>query len=124
MTAVKKRELVDELGALDIGAPARAEADRRSSEIRAAIRLWYPRLAAEKTITETGNKYIATVGAQENCTVITSMTEVANTMGFEQFTEAATVTLKKLKELLPKHYEHLTSTDRTGTRKIQTFPRK
>lgn len=118
----EKTALVDELGQLNQEIAPLEGKKKRAAEIREQIRSWYGAQGATKTFTETGHKFIATIGARENETKIKSMVAVFARLGQAGFLARCAFTLKALKEAVKiDEYNALVSTERTGSRPVDTY---
>lgn len=116
----ERLKLLDELGELEERlAPLDADAKRRKL-LREAARKWpaEDKVAPERAFSYKSEKFVLTLGLQENETRIVSMEAVFKALKKARFLAACSFTLKALKDLLPDTWHGFVTTARTGTREF------
>jgi len=124
LKATELKKLTDELGQLDAEISPLEAKKKQADAIRAQLREHYDAQPAEQTFALEGGKFTATIGAKGFERTIADMKRVFATVGESRFVENASMTLKKLAELLdPPTVALLVTAAPTGSRTIKTFKR-
>jgi hypothetical protein len=114
-----RRSAVDEYGDLVAELAPFKGKQTRCDELAKTIRSWYVDSDAGTTYAADGDRFVATLGAKGNQTVI-DIAAAYKALGAKKFKAAVTLTMKALEAALPAALVLLvTSKEQTGTRSLQ-----